>query len=166
VKKLLLLLIFFSSLQLNAASETQIKAVFLKKFTHLIEWPDNNRSDFTICVLNDLRFGRELRKVYTNKEFKSKTVKIVNISEKAAIPECQLLFIGKEVRGIAKLMKSTSARPMLTVSDNKAFIEDDVMITMFLNQNRFRYIINNKRAQNVNIKISYLLLKSALKVIK
>lgn len=160
------LISLFFSIQLNAASEAQIKAVFLKKFTHLIEWPKSNRADFTICVLSDKSFAKELKSIYSKKKFKTKTVKIINIASHVNIPDCQLLFIGKNVKDIKKVTHSISKRPILTVSDQKDFAHDNVMITMYLNQNRFKYIINNKTAKSVDIKISYLLLKTALEVIK
>ena len=36
---LLIIMVFYFSNQLFAISETQIKAVLLEKYTHLIQWP-------------------------------------------------------------------------------------------------------------------------------
>jgi len=154
------------STQLLAVSETQIKAVFLEKFTHLIQWPENNNSEFVICILNDDNFAQTLKKVYAEKDFHTKKVNIISVLNPKDIPSCNLLFIGKNTRNAKKITSSYAKKPILTVSDHKGFISDNVMITIYLNKKRFNYIINNKVAQEANVKISYLLLKSAQEVIK
>lgn len=162
-----LVFLFFSAVQAYAVTETQIKAVFLEKFTHLIEWPKrSDAGDFTICVLNNEDFAKALKKIYLNKKLNDKKVDIVLLSDKDEVPECHLLFIGEKTKNIAKITKISSSKSMLTVCDNKEYIDKDIMITMFLTNKRFKYIINNKAAQAADIKISYLLLKSAQEVIK
>ena len=165
-KILLLLLLSLFSTDLFAVSETQIKAVFLEKFTHLIEWPEETETSFVVCVLNDEAFADALEEIYQVKTFKNRQVKVLNINKKEDIKECQLLFIGKETSQINKVLKHIEGKPILTVSDDKENVPEDVMITMFLNKSRFKYIINNKAAQDVNVKISHLLLRSAQEVIK
>jgi len=163
---LLLLLLCLLASNAHGVSETQIKAVFLEKFTHLIEWPQDDNESFVICVVKDKNFASALKEIYTEKSFKNKKVKILNIEEGEKIPNCQLLFIGKSTKNINRIISSIGTRSVLTVSDNKDNIPEDVMITMFLNKSRFKYIINNRAAQKANVKISYLLLKSAQEVIK
>jgi len=162
---ILLVLSLFSG-NLFAVSETQIKAVFLEKFTHLIEWPENEQTSFTVCVLNDESFAQALEVIYQIKTFKNRQVTILNIDKKEDIKECQLLFIGKDTAHIDEILVYIDGKPILTVSDDKENIPENVMITMVLDQSRFKYIINNKAAQNANMKISHLLLRSAQKVVK
>lgn len=165
-KIFLLLIVLLCSRELYAFTDTQIKAVFLEKFTHLIDWPENNNSTFSICILNDKKFAKTLREVYKNKTHKSKEVIIISLSNKDSIPYCELLFIGENTKNINKITKKLSKKSILTVSDNKAFLKDNIMITIFLYKKRFKYILNNKAAKDADIKISYLLLKSAQEVIK
>lgn len=161
------LFIFTFSLQAYAVTETQIKAVFLEKFTHLIEWPKrSDTANFTICVLNNEDFAKALQNIYINKRLNDKKVDIVLLSDKDEIPACQLLFVGKKTKNIEKVTRISASKAMLTVCDNKEYIDKNIMITMFLSNKRFKYIINNKAAQDADIKISYLLLKSAQEVIK
>jgi len=160
-----LIFIFFYATNALAVSETQIKAVFLEKFTHLIEWPDENK-DFVVCVLQDNEFNEALKNIYLSKTFKNKKVTILNIADQNTIPDCQLLFIGKGIQNVDTIISSIQTRPILTVSDDKDNMLGKVMINMFLQKNRFKYIINNNAAQKSNIKISHLLLRSAQEVIK
>ncbi len=162
-----LVLALFLSCQAHAVTPTQVQAVFLEKFTRLIEWPETEQSlEFTICVLNNTDFANALEHIYQNKKFGKKDVNIIRLGENQKIPQCNLLFIGKNTRDIVKTLKQISGRAMLTVTDNKEYIDNNVMITMFLVDNRFKYVINNRAAQQADIKISYLLLKSAHEVIK
>ncbi len=167
-RHLALLFIVLFSIQAHAVTQTQLEAVFLEKFTHLIEWPDTSASEeFTICILNNKKFAEALKLIYADKKFRNKEkVTIINLDGYQNIPRCQLLYIGKETKDTTEALKKVAGRPILTVSNDKDRISDNVMITMFPVENRFKYIINNKAAQDVNIKISYLLLKSAYEVIK
>ncbi len=166
-KFLSLFLILLFNTHLFALSETEIKAVFLEKFTHLIEWPESSNQEFLICVLNDEAFVQTMQKVYKDKTFNSKPVRILSLSDKDKLPaSCRLLFIGRMTTNTQKLTTRLAKEPVLTISDHQEFLADNIMITVYLDNKRFKYIINNKAAQDANIKISYLLLKSAQKVIK
>ena len=159
--------LFFFTLQAYAVTETQIKAVFLEKFTHLIEWPKSpDTGDFTICVLNNKDFAKALKRIYVSKQLHGKDVEIVLLSDNDEIPVCQLLFIGEKTKNLEKVARGISGKATLTVCDNKEYIDENIMITIFLANKRFKYIINNKAALAADIKISYLLLKSAQEVIK
>jgi len=164
--KQFLLLFFIFNMELFAVSETQIKAVFLEKFTHLIQWPQAEEETFTVCVVNDKKFAKALQRIYKTKQFNDKDVVIKSISTTDKLPTCQLLYLGSGINGIQKLLKKASNRPILTVSDQKEYIDKNVMITIFLEQKRFKYIINNKVAKEAGVKISYLLLQSAKEVIQ
>jgi len=160
--------LFISSLysQAYAVSETQIKAVFLEKFTHLIQWPENKSDKFIVCVLKDKKFAKALNDIYKTKKFKKLPVEVIILNDENNIPTCQLLFLGKSTRDVYKVLLSISGKPVLTVSDNKENVPENVMITMFLNKSKFKYIINNKSAKASTIQISHLLLRSAQEVIK
>ncbi len=165
-KSLLFISIILLSTKLLAVSETQIKAVFLEKFTHLIEWPKSDKSYFSVCILNDDDFAEILEKVYIDKTYHDRPVKILRVSDLSKIPQCDLLFIGKNTKNVSSITDKYTSSALLTVSDNKQFLNKNVMITFYLRDKRFKYIINNKAAKDANIKISYLLLKSAEEVIQ
>lgn len=165
-KPSLLLLLVLLSTQLYAVSELHVKGIFLEKFTHLIEWPKNDASHFTLCVINDEAFADILTNIYANKTLKNKPVKIISLTQADRVPDCQLLFIAKKTKNIRHILTQASQNAVLTVCDYKPFILEGVIITMFLNEKRFNYIINNNKAKDSNIRISYLLLKSAQEVIQ
>ncbi len=163
---LLALLIFFSAINLFAGSEEEMKAVFLEKFTHLVQWPENNESSFLICILNDETFAETLQHNYRKKVFKKKPINIIKLKTDTTTPFCDILFIGKNTPDAHTITKKLAKEPVLTVSDDQNHISDKVMISIYFKNRRFTYSINNKAAQEADIKISYLLLKSASEVIR
>ncbi len=150
----------------SAVTEIELKAIFLEKFTHLITWPQDQQKDFSICVLNDKPFAMTLRQVYFNKTSNQKPVKILDITEYMDAPACHLIFLGKETNDPAAYLQHHVHQPVLTVSDEKTFPDNSVMIIFYLKDHRFHYTINQKLATQADIKISYLLLRSAEKVIQ
>lgn len=146
-----------------AVTQMEIKAVFLEKFTHLIKWEDVQPAELIICVLNHSEIADELTKVYNRLNNKSK---IIQLKEGEDIPQCHILYIGDISKDITHVTNTIKNKPVLTVSDNDASSHDTVMINMFLEDNKFRYTINNKLAKESDIEINYLLLQSAKKVIK
>ncbi len=165
IKQYLFLIILFN-LELFAVSETQIKAVFLEKFTHLVQWPEKQKELFIVCVVNNDNFANALQEIYKTKKFQNTPVLVKKISADEKIPECQLLYLGEGIQHIDDIINKLSNKPVLTVSDQEEYLDKNVMITIFLKQKRFKYIINNKAAKNVDMKISYLLLQSAQEVIQ
>lgn len=166
-KKLFLsLAIMLFNSELYAFSQEQIKAVYLEKFTHLIQWPDNSRKEFLICVLNNEIFLRTLEELYLSKDFNSKPVRIISLSDKDTIPSCDLLFIGKATRHVDKITAQLRNKAVLTVSDTKEFHSQNIMLTLFVDKERFNYIVNNKAARDAQISISHLLLNSAQEVLR
>jgi len=164
--KLFILFSLFFSTSAFGVNETQIKAIFLEKFTHLVQWPQGNEEVFTICIIDDNKFAKALKAIYKNQTFNDKPVKIITLKAKQKVPTCQLLYIGEETHHTKKVLQNIENEPVLTVSDNNDLIDDNVMITIFLKQKKFKYIINNAAAAKANVKISYLLLQSAQRVIK
>lgn len=166
MKTISFLILLLLSIELYGASEDQLKAVFLEKFTHLVEWPKEDKTNFIICIMNDKDFADELRNIYEDKKLNINTAHIIDVSDKEDIPDCKLLFIGKDTKDPTLIINKISNRPILTVSDNKKFIDKNIMINIFFSNKRFKYVINNKAAKEADIKISYLLLRSAHEVLK
>ena len=166
MNKVVLLLIVLFNFELFAVSETQIKAVFLEKFTHLVQWPQEQKESFVVCVVNNNKFADALKEIYKTKKFQNTPVLVKKISADEKIPECQLLYLGEGIEKVEDIINTLSDKPVLTVSDQEEYLDKNVMITIFLKQKRFKYIINNKAAKHANMKISYLLLQSAQEVIQ
>ncbi len=163
---LLLFLPFLLFTQLSFGYDNHKKSLVLKNITHLVNWPANDKPDFSICVLNDKAFLNALQTVYTDKTFKQKPVVISSLTDKSTVSLCDVLFIGKKTDNIDQLTQTLLHKPTLTISDKKTFTDKGVMIIMFNDNDRVAWTINHNVVQAANIHVSYLLLESAYEVIK
>ena len=153
------------SAQIVFASEANKKTLFIENITPFITWPENNRQGFSICVLNDKEFLNAAQALYTGKSIQKKPVVIHDLEHTDNLSHCEILFIGKKTKAVTELTEIILDKPILTLSDTKAF-KDSVMITLFEDDDRIACTINHKVAQQSDLRVSYLLLESVHEVIK
>jgi len=152
-------------------AEYQIKAVFLEQFTRFIEWPDssgesNITTPFVIKVLGKNPFGNILEQTYAKKKINNKTVEIQYISNPAEITDCHILFISSSLKSVLpEILCYTLNKPILTVGDTEGFAQQDVIINFYLSDNKVKFEINQKAAQDSGLTISYILFNIA-KIVK
>ncbi|MDF1881342.1 YfiR family protein [Sulfurimonas sp. MAG313] len=142
------------------------KSSFWKNLLISFSGQKNEHKKFLVCVLKDEVFAKALKNIYKDERFKTLSVELISIKDETNIPHCQLLFLGKKTQDINKVLLSLKGQSVLTVSDNHMNIPKNVMIVMFVQNNKIKYIINNKLAQDSKVHISHLLLRSAQEVIK
>lgn len=142
------------------------KSLFVENITPLIDWPENSKANFSICILNDKALLNALQDVYAGKHVNKKPVIISDLVSTDTASLCDILFIGKETKAVAELTQALSDKATLTISDINALKEKGVMITMHEEDDRIACSINHKAAQQADLRISYLLLESAYEVIK
>lgn len=147
--------------------EYLLKAGYIEKFTHFIEWPNttdinNPNVEFTIAVIGKNEFNNSLEKIFGEVKINKKKVRIKYISLINEIENSLILFISKSERNnVDEILKFTSNKPILTIGDTKGYGEDGVIINMFIDKNKLRYEINRTAAEKSGLKISSLLLTSA-----
>jgi len=147
--------------------EYLLKAGYIEKFTHFIEWPNttdinNPNVEFTIAVIGRNEFDNSLEKIFGEVKINKKKVRIKYISSINEIENSLILFISKSERNnIDEILKFTSNKPILTIGDTKGYAENGVIINMFIDKNKLRYEINRTAAEKSGLKISSLLLTSA-----
>ncbi len=152
--------------QLLFGSNAHKRSLFLQNITPLITWPQNNKPDFSICVLNDKNIFNALRSAYAGKSITKKPVHVSDLVHTDAASQCDILFIGKGADAVVELTQALSGNPVLTISEIKGFKDKGVMITILEDDDSTTCAINQKAAQQADIHISYLLLESAFELIK
>jgi hypothetical protein len=152
--------------QLAFGSDVHKKSLFLENITPLISWPENDKADFSICILNNGELLNALNDLYAGKRVNKKPVVISDLNHTDSASLCDILFIGQETKAATELTQALSGTPTLTVSDIKAHGKKGVMITMHEEDDRIACTINQKAAKEADIHVSYLLLESAYEVIK
>lgn len=146
--------------------EYRMKAVFLDKFTHFVQWPAQATADtsapFVIGVIGDSPFGTLLEQIYTERSIKSKSVDIRYLAGLNGITDCHLLFIAQSAEDqLPDIIARTDKRPILTVSDTEGFAEHDVLINLYRDQGKVKFEINERAVHASGLTFSYMLLNLA-----
>ncbi len=147
--------------------EYRVKAAFLFNFTKFVEWPAaaNGRmgQPFTIGLLGEDPFGSELEGI-AGKAVGDRILKVQRYpgwDDRAA--RCDILFIaGSLEKDLTEILRRLDRAPVLTVGDTDTYAGRGVMINFFMEDNKVRFKINLKQAQQAGFKISSRLLKLAV----
>lgn len=170
-KKQIVLLIILSivtifSFKTNAqANEYLLKAGYIEKIIHFIEWPEiqnNNDSIFKIDVFGDDKFNYALGEIFNKVKAKNKKVKIRTVKNIEDLTTCQMLVISKIKPGdLSKLLNYVKGKPILTISDSDGFAEAGCCINFYEYENKLRFEINQKSTEEAGFTVDYRLLKIA-----
>jgi hypothetical protein len=151
-------------------TEYLVKAVFLEKFTHFVDWPSmveigDTSKPFVIGVLGDNPFEFGLNHLFDNQKIRNKNVEIRYFQDINQIDACHLLFISRSEKSkIASVLRQIKNKPILTVSDLESYSGVGVIINLIVVGNKIRFEIDEKAALESGLHISYLLLKEAIVV--
>lgn len=168
-KHQLALMVLLASVAMSMPAWSQygeyiLKAAFMEKFTHFIEWPNATKNVFNVCVIGENPFKGTLKKLASSSRIKSKPTKFTTIDNIDSISNCNILFISSSKRtSINQILNSVRGQPVLTISDTPGFAQQGVIINFLRNKdNNIQFEINHRMAQNVGLKISSRLLKLAI----
>jgi len=173
IKQLIILVFLFTGIIhgnfITAQSrESLVKAGYIEKFTHFVQWPENSSNKvlpekFVIAIIGENYMTEALSDIFSKSNTRKKEVKIIQLSSVDQIGDYKILFIsGSEKNNIDKILKYTAGKPILTISDNKGFCEKGVIINMFYDGNYIRYEINRASLNKSGLIINSLLLNYAV----
>jgi hypothetical protein len=168
--QLIFLFLFTIKIDIVTSQPTEylVKAVFLEKFTHFVEWPsfmdiDDTSKPFIIGVLGDNPFEFGLNQLFENQKIKNKNVEIRYYQDIDQINTCHLLFISKsEMKKASSIIRYIKNKPILTIGDFDSSSGMGVIINLKLIGNKIRFEIDEKAALESGLHVSYLLLKEAI----
>ena len=152
-----------------SASEYQLKAAFLYKFTKFVEWPksafESEDAPLVICVIGANPFNRYLESALRGQTSLGRRVYLRTAIDPEAAESCHLAFISKrEVFQDRGLSTRLSRAGTLTVSDAAAFSRSGGAIEFNLINRKLRFRINLDAAERAQVTISSQLLELALSV--
>lgn len=163
----LLAAVFFSllhTISLFAISEENIKAAYLERFTMFIQWPKPIES-YNICIYDDEAFAHTMQKSYSNRLFNNRPLKIISLKIGDPLDEMQkchiLYFRGSKPHQNETLLTTLRKNNVLIISDDDDDAKRGAMIGFYLQNNTFRFVINQRNIENANLNISYKLLNFA-----
>jgi YfiR/HmsC-like len=152
----------------NIDREYSIKAAYLYNFCKYVEWPEhfsptkeNPEDNFIIGILESDPFGEALRKIAANKTVKGKHIKIHYIESIEEYRVCHMLFIPSKITKefVTDILQKTRNKSILIIGEEEGFASSYGIINFIEINNKIRFEINTKFADNRNLKISSKLLK-------
>ncbi len=149
-----------------AATEQQIKSVFLFNFSHFVQWPEDAFETpiepFVIGVLGNDDFAAQLEEVVRGEQIQGRPMQVQRFTDAAGIRPTHILYVDQS--GNAQLEQALAllkGRNTLTVSDVERAPERGVIIQLIKVNNRIRLRINVDAARAARLTLSSNLLRPA-----
>lgn len=141
--------------QAQAGAEVKIKAAYIFNFTKFVSWPDGGRN-LTICVDKNNPFDGTLKEI----EARSNANRKYMVQENGHEEGCHILYSAGAVDAIPQ------DNHTLTVGEGDAFIEHGGIIAFITKDDKVKFIINLKAAEQAGLKLNPQLLEVAYKVVR
>ncbi len=155
--------------QQDRPTEFQVKAAYLYNFGKFAQWPANQNADhgqLEICVLGKDPFGPVLDATVAGEKVRGKPINIKRLSQPEEIGECNIVYISSSEAPRLRTVLDTAARlGVLTVSDIPRFTEQGGIIGFVTRDDRIRFEVNRRAAEDSHVVLSSELLKVAIRVI-
>ena len=149
-----------------AASEAQVKAVFLFNFAKYVDWPaaafPNDAAPITIGVVGTELVGENLRHYVEGKTVNGRSFAVKHLASDSDFSGCQILFISdSEASRMRGILEKASVSPILTVGEDEAFARNGGIIDFVLKNGNVRLAIDLGAAKKAGLTISSRLLAVA-----
>jgi len=149
----------------DAASEEQVKAVFLFNFAHFVDWPPaafESSQPFVIGFVGGEEVVPLLEEAVRGEDRDGHSFQVRRAHSTAPGEPAHILFIGRSQGDqLARLLAAPARRGTLTVSDVPGAAQRGVMIELVNDRNRLRLRINLAAARAAGLTISSNLLRPA-----
>jgi hypothetical protein len=146
--------------------EYQVKGAFLYNFAKFVEWPasafPSAESSLQICLLGRDPFGRDLEKLIEGKKVNGHSLQVVRLQNPQQAVSCHIVFVASsEKKQIQQILQSLAGASVLTVGETAGFVQLGGIINFVLDEDRVRFEVNLKSAQQAHLKLSARLLSVA-----
>ncbi|MGE0493181.1 MAG: YfiR family protein [Vulcanimicrobiota bacterium] len=148
----------------STAREYALKAGYLFKFLHLVEWPnEGQRPNFVIAVVGPGPFGPSLDDL-SGKVVRGKTIRLSTFDKvpNPAPTEQVILFVDRaNQEKFAPIRQRLEKMNVLTVGEGAKFAEEGGCINLVTVKNRVRFRMNVDAVRRANLKVSPKLVEVA-----
>jgi len=150
----------------QSATEYQVKAAFLFNFAKFVDWPSeafpSADSALQICILGQDPFGRDFEQIVVDKSVNGHRIEVAHPEGIPQARSCQILFVASSEKSrLATIFAGLRGAPVLVVGDTPGFAAQGGAINFVLDDNRVRFEVNVKAAEQAHLKISARLLTVA-----
>ena len=166
----ILLFLTFTTSYGQAVDEYTLKAIWIGKFTHFIDWPQTrteNEDYFTISTLSSHPIQDKLELIYKDHYIWNKPVLVNEQSINSVDSTINILYIPKQksIEEVKVIVLNARKHGILLIADTEGYAELGVHINFFFDEQRIRFEINETAMRESDFFISYRLLNIA-KIIK
>lgn len=150
----------------DSPSANDVQAAYLFNFVRFVEWPDDSFSDAAapvkICVLGDAGFTRVARDSISGRSVGDRQVVVEATESVLGSRGCHILYVDASRRGDeSEVLATFGKRSVLTVSDTDGFAKRGGVANFVTVDDKIRFVINKKAADQAGLKISSRLLRIA-----
>jgi hypothetical protein len=154
----------YHATSLLAVSEESIKAAYLERFTMFIEWPKPINS-YNVCIYNDDTFARSLQKNYGSRLFNNHPLHVISLdigTHEDETLNCHILYFrNSKPNRHESYLNALRKNNVLVISDDADDTKKGAMIGFYLENNIFRFVINQRNLESAHLNASYKLLNFA-----
>ncbi|HEX2138875.1 MAG TPA: YfiR family protein, partial [Woeseiaceae bacterium] len=148
-------------------SAERVKAAFLYHFSTYVNWPESADSDstFKIAVLGATPVAAELERFLPGHTIQGRPMKVHRVRSLEDLGSDEVLYIGAdENRRLADHLDRLESKPLLVVTDVPDGLRDGAMINFRIVDDRVRFEISLRTAQEAGLELSSRLLAAAMSV--
>jgi len=143
----------------NSQIEYQVKAGYLYNFTKFVYWTQNDLETFNLCLVGKDYFG-DLIKPLEKKQVLGKPIRLFRYPDlKDSFQHCHILYFAQGA--IKKPLPKNIFRGILTIGEEKHFIEQGGMLNFVLKNDRIKLQINITEVRENGLEMSAKLLEIA-----
>jgi hypothetical protein len=153
--------------QPRAYSADEVKAAFLYRFGTYVEWPSAGppSDPITIAVLGAPSVAMQLATYLPGRSIQGRPVAVRQISKIEDVGDSELVFIGNDRSSMLdELIMAIGKRPTLVVTDASDGLAHGAMVNFQLVDQRVRFEISLRKAQDAGLVLSSRLLSAAIRV--
>lgn len=146
---------------LQAHPEERIKAAYLERFAMFIQWPYPIEK-YNVCIYEDKSFANLLSKNYQSALFNNRPLNVIPLAAGASaetLGTCHILYYrGSKPNQNTATLNHLQNTHVLVISDDADDAKSGGMLSFYLQNNSYRFMINQRNLTNANLSASYKLL--------
>lgn len=150
----------------ESVREAQVKAAFVFNFIQFVEWPAeafaDEQSPILVGIVGADPFKGALDEAIKGKTINKRHLVLRRFSGPGDLQGCHLLVISPaEQNHLPAIREKLRSSSTLLVGEPEPFLRSGGMIRLFTEENKIRFEINIKAAEQAKLKLSAKLLKLA-----
>mgnify|MGYP000016099731 FL=1 len=159
-------LLLSASCWAESEGEKQVRAMFVYNFANFVEWPrkafKRSNSPLQVCLLGDVPFAGYLEPMSGTLIGDRELKVVITSNEKKIKGRCHILFVGDDQKQVMKkLSRSKKYIYILSVSEQKGFIESGGIVNIIDQSQKISFDIDLDNAKRRGLFISSDLLSLA-----